>query len=104
LEKAGRGERTDPSFFFFAKKFFRAGPHLTAGLLRNDGGANESGSGKCSDFWIPAGPHSHECSTGRQPSLRLHRRASGDWQNGESYPVTAAQLRPIFTAFLPSIH
>ena len=28
----------------------------------------------------------------------------GDWPNGKSYPVTAAQLLPIRTGFLASIH
>jgi len=28
----------------------------------------------------------------------------GDWPMGKSYPVTAAQLLPIFTGFLASIH
>jgi hypothetical protein len=57
------------------------------------------------------------------PSSRLHRfsRSTGilpvgptdilsvdpirnDWPNGKSYPVTAAQLLPIFTGFLAPIH
>ena len=29
---------------------------------------------------------------------------SGDWPNGKSYPVTAAQLLPIHTGFLAPIH
>jgi hypothetical protein len=29
---------------------------------------------------------------------------SGDWPNGKSYPVTAAQLLPILTGFLAPIH
>ena len=28
----------------------------------------------------------------------------GDWPNGKSYPVTAAQLLPIRTGFLAPIH
>jgi hypothetical protein len=28
----------------------------------------------------------------------------GDWPNGKSYPVTAAQLLPIHTGFLAPIH
>jgi hypothetical protein len=28
----------------------------------------------------------------------------GDWPNGKSYPVTAAQLLPILTGFLAPIH
>jgi hypothetical protein len=28
----------------------------------------------------------------------------GDWPNGKSYPVTAAQLLPSFTGFLAPIH
>jgi len=28
----------------------------------------------------------------------------GDWPNEKSYPVTAAQLLPIFTGFLAPIH
>jgi len=28
----------------------------------------------------------------------------GDWPSGKSYPVTAAQLLPIFTGFLAPIH
>ena len=30
--------------------------------------------------------------------------AFGDWPNGKSYPVTAAQLLPILTGFLAPIH
>ena len=29
---------------------------------------------------------------------------SGDWPNGKSHPVTAAQLLPIHTGFLAPIH
>jgi hypothetical protein len=29
---------------------------------------------------------------------------SGDWPDGKSYPVTAAQLLPILTGFLAPIH
>jgi hypothetical protein len=28
----------------------------------------------------------------------------GDWLNGKSYPVTAAQLLPVLTGFLAPIH
>src|SRR2546430_10912287 len=31
-------------------------------------------------------------------------RVFGDWPNGKSYPVTAAQLLPILTGFLAPIH
>ena len=42
---------------------------------------------------------------GTAPSSRLHpRNVFGDWPNGKSYPVTAAQLLPILTGFLAPIH
>jgi hypothetical protein len=44
-------------------------------------------------FWLLALPRS-----------RLHPRNFGDWPNGKSYPVTAAQLLPILTGFLAPIH
>jgi hypothetical protein len=39
------------------------------------------------------------------PSSRLHpRKVFGNWPIGKSYPVTAAQLLPIYTGFLAPIH
>src|SRR5205823_3365231 len=39
------------------------------------------------------------------PSSRLHPpEFFGDWPNGKSYPVTAAQLLPSLTGFLAPIH
>jgi hypothetical protein len=37
------------------------------------------------------------------PAFTL-RDSLGDWPNGKSYPVTAAQLLPILTGFLAPIH
>jgi hypothetical protein len=72
---------------------------------RTHGGANESGSGKCSGFWILGGPGIRK--NAQVPASLLSAfttGTTGDWRYGESYPVTAAQLLPIFTEFLPSIH
>jgi hypothetical protein len=88
--KAGRSEELIPHSSFLRRSFVAP--------TRTHGGANESGSGKCSDSWLLAG---------LSPGNLLPAFTSGtfgDWQNGESYPVTAAQLLPVFTEFLPSIH
>jgi len=37
------------------------------------------------------------------PSFPLHHRSPGDWDVGKLYPVTAAQLLPVFTEFLDTI-
>jgi hypothetical protein len=44
-------------------------------------------------------------STGLAPSSRLHRPAvAGRLALGKSYPVTAAQLLPVYTGFLAPTH
>ena len=49
-----------------------------------------------SGFW------SGTCRTHLLPAFTPEN--SGDWPNGKSYPVTAAQLLPIRTGFLAPIH
>ena len=45
------------------------------------------------------------CLCDTAPSSRLHpRNGFGDWPNGKSYPVTAAQLLPSLTGFLAPFH
>jgi len=94
-------EAFDPSFFFCCEEVLDA-------PVRTHGGANESGPGKYSGSWLTAGLGTFgtfaKWSITRHPSPRLHHRDIRRLANEESYPVTAAQLLPIFTEFLPSIY
>src|SRR4051794_330902 len=46
----------------------------------------------------------NEAAFTASPSSRLHRSPLRSIGHGKSYPVTAAQLLPVFTGFLAPIH
>src|SRR5204863_258383 len=77
----------------------RTGPHHSTREINRT--RMRSGSGKCSGFWHLANARD---SSDRAPSSRLHPGTEfRDWLSlGRSYPVTAAQLLPIYTEFLPA--
>jgi hypothetical protein len=56
-------------------------------------------------FWLLAFEEvESQFSTGLHLPPAFTPENSGDWPNGKSYPVTAAQLLPIRTGFLAPIH
>jgi hypothetical protein len=90
----------------FAKKFFR-GPSRT-GTYQRFGFAAQTrtqipltGSSATLANEVE---RSNILAPGVNPSSRLHRRLMATIGLGKSYPVTAAQLLPVFTGFLAPIH
>ena len=53
-------------------------------------------------FWLLA--FGSDISVGHHLLPAFTPETFGDWPNGKSYPVTAAQLLPIRTGFLAPIH
>ncbi len=92
---------SDLSFFLSARMFCHAGSRSLFSAASQIG-ANESGRRKCSGSWLPgSAPEGHFTD----PSSRLHLCAHAQrLASGKLYPVTAAQLLPVFTEFLSSNH
>jgi hypothetical protein len=83
--------RPQLSFFFFAKKFFRAiSPQKIGGhRLPLQGDSNEVDWANILALWLSRVFEKHASFSPPSPSKNLRRLA-----HGKSYPVTAAQLLP----------
>jgi hypothetical protein len=82
----------------FAKKFFRAVAVVAVFAAANAGRLTQP----------PLQPNEVDRTNILAPGFALFPPSLpnffGNWPNGKSYPVTAAQLLPILTGFLAPIH